>query len=70
MQPKDILDKMAQLESVFGVGARMYANDPVMGHKFICECYQELKEGAESTKEHFGVDILRDIELYVNEHPC
>lgn len=70
MQVKDILDKMAHLESVFGVGARMYADDPAMGHKFICECYNEIKDNKEEMKKHFGAEVVEDIFSYVTTHPC
>jgi hypothetical protein len=61
---------MVDLKSVFGEGARMCINDPVLAHKFICECYQEIQDNKVQMTQHFGSDLIREIETYVSLNPC
>jgi hypothetical protein len=71
MQASEILKKLAEKKSIYGVGARMNMNDPVLAHKFVCECYKEINENPESMELHFGADLVREIYDYIGQaEPC
>lgn len=70
MESEEVLRKMTELKSVYGVGARMYLNDSVSAHNFICEFYKEFDQRIELIKKKFGGDLAEIIKLYVEEHPC
>jgi hypothetical protein len=71
MEASEILKKLAQKNSIYGIGARQNMNDPFLAHKFLCECYSEINENPKTMKEHFGVDLVNEIMDYIKTaQPC
>ncbi|MFO0355315.1 MAG: hypothetical protein ACK50A_00055 [Sphingobacteriaceae bacterium] len=64
MERKEILEQLASLESVYGLGARKYLNDLNLGKQFICECYESIREDRASMEKHFGITLVKKIVTY------
>jgi len=67
MKAEEILKRLAELNSIYGMGARQSMQDPALAAKFVCECYKEINENPEGMRKHFGSDLVDEILGYVNE---
>ena len=69
MNAHDILKKIGEKNSVYGLGARAYMNDPVLGPLFIKECFNEIQESKENMEKHFGRELVEEIKDFVSHCP-
>jgi hypothetical protein len=63
----DILDRISKLNSVFGIAAKMCANDPAKANLLVKEYYNEIMEDRKAMEEHFGSDLVKLIINTVEE---
>ncbi len=66
---KKILTKMMKLNSLFGVGARYYANDPKLGIQFLKECHDQIILHEKNMITHLGNSVVKSIkEIFKNNN--
>ena len=61
MTAKEILKQLGKLKSLYGYGARMYMNDNEKAPVFIREIYDQIIHHPESTRDHFGDELIEEI---------
>ena len=66
---KKILTKMMKLNSLFGIGARYYANDPKLGIQFLKECHDQIILHEKIMITHLGNSVVKSIkEIFKNNN--
>ncbi|MBK7309962.1 MAG: hypothetical protein IPI93_04000 [Sphingobacteriaceae bacterium] len=68
MKQEEILQELSKLQSVYGIGAKMYLEDSKLGHQFLCECYDSILEDKEAMQKHFGSQLFQEITAFGEEH--
>ena len=66
MESRSILLKISELNSVYGLAARMYFDDLTKCEQFLLECYKEILSEGKSLEEHFGKDLIEEIIRFNN----
>lgn len=56
-----ILSKMAESKNFFGLGAKQYINDPILGPEFILECYSQIYTNEQGMINCIGVESVKQI---------
>ena len=64
MQADEILNKMATSSTFYGLGAKRYVNDDVLGTKFLLECYNQILCDENGMISCVGRDIVSEIKAY------
>lgn len=60
---------MMKLNSLFGIGARYYANDPKLGIQFLKECHDQIILHEKIMITHLGNSVVKSIkEIFKNNN--